>query len=175
MDWTAHLKHLQIVFQELDADAIILKSVLISLFCNSLQPSIRAQAKQDDCRKDTWKQFIKKTITVEAKYAFNLLFSVQEIDTYCPWGHQSSPKADKCTKKKVFNRNFFRSQKSRPQPPQYYENTKTLDMPQKNHRNIKNDKRGHGDCGPCGPRLSGFILATGVNINNFFAWNQKPQ
>ena len=53
MDWAAHLKHLQTVLQEFDADAVISEPVLIQLFRDGLRPSIRAQAKQEGCRKNT--------------------------------------------------------------------------------------------------------------------------
>ena len=54
MDWAAHLEQLQTVFQEFDADVLILEPVWIRLFCNSLRPSMRAQAKQNSHWKDIW-------------------------------------------------------------------------------------------------------------------------
>ena len=84
MDRAAHLKHLQLVFQKFDADAVILEPVLISLFRNGLKPSIRAQAKQKDHQKDTWDWTITKTIIVEAKAALNLPFWVCEMDACYP-------------------------------------------------------------------------------------------
>ena len=47
MDWAGHLKHLQTILREFDADAVILEPVLIRLFRDGLRPSIRAQAKQE--------------------------------------------------------------------------------------------------------------------------------
>ena len=54
MDWPAHLEHLQTIFHKFDANAVISEPVLICLFCNSLRPSICAQAEQKDCQKYTW-------------------------------------------------------------------------------------------------------------------------
>ena len=54
MDWAAHLEYLQTVFQEYDADKVISELILIRLFSDSLKPSIRAQAKQKGCWKNTW-------------------------------------------------------------------------------------------------------------------------
>ena len=45
MDWAAHLKHLHTILHKFNANAVILKPVLICLFCNSLKPFICAQAK----------------------------------------------------------------------------------------------------------------------------------
>ena len=45
MDWAAHLEHLQTIFYKFDTNAVISKLVLIRLYCNSLPPSICAQAK----------------------------------------------------------------------------------------------------------------------------------
>ena len=53
MDCIAHLRYLQIVFQEFNADTIISERVLICLFRNGLRLFIR-KAKQDGCQKDTW-------------------------------------------------------------------------------------------------------------------------
>ena len=47
MDWATHLKHLQTVLREFDADTVISEPVLIRLFADGLSPSIRAQAKQE--------------------------------------------------------------------------------------------------------------------------------
>ena len=88
----AYLKHLQIVFRKFDANAVILELVLICLFCNGLRPSIRAQAEQKGCQKDTWDQAIKKAITAEAKTALNLFWGVQEIDACYLRGHRSASK-----------------------------------------------------------------------------------
>ena len=109
MDRIAHLKHLQTVFREFDADEVISEPVLICLFCNSLRPSFCAQTKQDGCWKDIWEQAIKKAIITEAKTALNLPSWVRKIDTCYSRGHQSSPKVDECTKEKVSNQNFSRS------------------------------------------------------------------
>ena len=49
MDWAAHLKYLQTIFQEVDADVVISEPVLIRLFRNGSMPSIRAQAEQKGC------------------------------------------------------------------------------------------------------------------------------
>ena len=114
MNWATHQKHLQTILQEFDAGAMILEPILIRLFRNGLRPSIRIQAKQDGRQKDTWKQTIKKAITAEAKTVFNLLSWVREMDARYPWGHQSSPKTDKCTKEKVSNQNSSRSQDPEP-------------------------------------------------------------
>ena len=42
MDWAAYPEHLQTVFRNCNANAMILEPVLIRLFCNGLRPSIRA-------------------------------------------------------------------------------------------------------------------------------------
>ena len=72
MDSAAYLEHWQTVLRELDADTVISEPILIHLFCDSLRSSIRAQAKQEGCWKDTWDQAIKKAIMAEAKAALNL-------------------------------------------------------------------------------------------------------
>ena len=101
---------------------IILEPVLIRLFFDSLRPFIYAQAKQDGRPKDTCEQAIKKAITAEAKAALNLLFLVWKIDVCCFWGHQYSLKANKHTKKKIFQQNSHH-------PPQRSRNTKTSNRP----------------------------------------------
>ena len=106
MHWTAYLENLQIVFSKFDVNAVISKPVLIGLFCNGLQPSIYIQGKQNSRQKDIWKQVIKKVITAEAKTAFNLPSGIWRIDICCLQSHWSSPKIDKGSKDKIFNRNF---------------------------------------------------------------------
>ena len=93
---------------------VISEPVLIRLFRNSLWPFIRAQAKQDSRQKNTCEQVIRKPIIAKAKTALNLPSWVQEIDACCPQSHQSPPKVDKYTKKKVSNQNFSRSQEPGP-------------------------------------------------------------
>ena len=88
MDWAAHLKHLQTVFQEFNNDTVISEPVLMHLFRNGLRPSIRAQGEQKGCQKDTWDQAIKKAIMAEAKATLHLPLWVREIDVYCPKGHR---------------------------------------------------------------------------------------
>ena len=95
MDWAAHLEHLQTVVREFNANAVISEPVLICLFRNGCRLSIRAQAKQEDCRKGTWDQAIKKAIAVEAKAALNLPLWVREMDACCLRGHRSVSKATK--------------------------------------------------------------------------------
>ena len=46
---------------------------MIRLFRDGIRLSIRAQAKQEGRRKDTWDQAIKKAIMAESKAALNLL------------------------------------------------------------------------------------------------------
>ena len=92
MDWAAHLKHLQTVFQKFDGDTVISELVCIRLFCNGLRPSIRAQAKQESRQKDIWDQVMKKAIMTEAKAALNLLLCVRKMDACCPQGHRSTSK-----------------------------------------------------------------------------------
>ena len=53
MDWTVYLEYLQTIFCKFDANVVIVEPVLIRLFRNGLRPSIRAQAKQNGCQKDT--------------------------------------------------------------------------------------------------------------------------
>ena len=150
MNWAAHLEHLQTILQEFDAHVVILKPVLIRLFCNGLWPFIHAQAKQNTYRKDTWEQAIKKSITAEAKAALNLPTWVWEMDVCYPWGHQSFPKADEHTKEKVSNQNSSRSQEPRPQLSQCFKNIETLDPPWKNHKNNRRNRRGCCNCGHWG-------------------------
>ena len=95
MDLATHLEHLQTVFWEFDANAVILEPVLIRLFRNGLRPSIRAQAKQKDRQKDIWDQGIRKAFTAEAKAALNFLSLVCEIDACCPRGHRFASKPTK--------------------------------------------------------------------------------
>ena len=54
MNWAAHLEHLQTIFQEFNANTVILKSLLICLFYNGLKPSIYTQANQNSYQKDIW-------------------------------------------------------------------------------------------------------------------------
>ena len=73
MDWAAYLEYLQTVFQEFDANVIILKPVLIHLFRNGLKLFIYAQTNQNSYQKNICEEFIKETIIPEAKAALNLL------------------------------------------------------------------------------------------------------
>ena len=154
-------------------DVVISEPVFIRLFRNSLQLSIHAQAKQDGRQKNSWKQAIKKTITMEGKAAFNLPSWVWKIDTRCPWSHQSSTKTDKRTKEKVFKQNSSRSQEPRNQPPLRSKNTITSDQPLKDHKNNRHNRKCHRDCGPHSPRPPGSTPATGVNKTNSLAWNDR--
>ena len=54
MDWAAHLKQLQTVFQEFNANTVISELVPIRLFRNGLKPPIHTKAKQKNCQKDIW-------------------------------------------------------------------------------------------------------------------------
>ena len=96
----------------------------------------------------------------------NFLFWVQKIDAYCPQGHHSS-KTNKNIKRKVFDRNFSKSQESRPQPFEYFKNFETSNKSQKNYKNNKCDRRSCHNCIPYRLRLLGSILATRVNTPNF--------
>ena len=173
MDRAAHLKHLQTILQKFDVDMVILERILIRLFCNGLQLSIHAQTEQDGCQKNTWEQAIKKAIIAKAKTNLNFPSWVRKIDACYPWGHQSSSKADKHTKEKVFNRNFPRFQKSKSQPPQRSKNTETSDKFCKDHSNNRRNKKGRRDYGPCRPRHLGFTPATEVNTTNSSALNNR--
>ena len=93
------------------------------------------------------------------------------MDAYCLWCHQSSAKADKCIKEKVFNQNFSKSQDSRFQPPQGSENIKTSDRSHKDHRNNKYNRNGYCNYGFCGLKSASFTLATRVNTTNTSARN----
>ena len=92
MDWAAHLKHLQTVLREFNANAVILEPVLILLFYNGLRPSICAQTEQEGRQKNTWDEAIKKAITAEAKAALNVPLWVREMDARCPQSHHSASK-----------------------------------------------------------------------------------
>ena len=51
---------------------------------------------------------------MNTKTAGNFPFYIQETDICCPYCHQSSLKADKCTKEKVFIRTFLSPQEPNP-------------------------------------------------------------
>ena len=132
MDWAAHLEHLQTVLREFDADAVISEPVLIRLFRNGVRPSIRAQAKQKGCQKDTWDQAINQAIIVEAKAALNLPSWIREMDACYPQGHRS---ASKTTEDHTWDRSslLFRPQKAQAMLPHRSEPTKT-ERPRRDHQ-----------------------------------------
>ena len=85
----------------------------------------------------------------------------------------ASLKADKRTKKMVFNRNSSRSPESGSQPPQRSKNTETSNRSWNQNRNNRRNRKGRCNCDPYGPRLSGSTLATGVNITNSFSQSKQ--
>ena len=161
MDWAAHLKHLQTVFQEFDANAVISEPVLICLFRNGLRPSIRAQAEQKDHWKDTWDQAIKKAITTKTKAALKLPLWVREMDACCPQSHCFVSKPIK---------GYIRDQGSLPFCPQEartilpycFEQAKTLERLRRDHQKDRHDKK-RCHCSPRGSRPQGSIPSTEVN------------
>ena len=139
MDWAAHLEHLQTVFRELDANAVISEPVLIRLFCDGLKPSIRAQAEQEDCQKDIWDQVIQNAITAKAKSALNLPSWVREMDACCPWGHRS---ASKPTEDHTWDRGSipFHPQEARIIPPHCSKQAETLERPRRDYQKGKHNR-----------------------------------
>ena len=169
MDWAAHLKHLQTVFREFNANAVILEPVLIRLFRDGLGPSIRAQAKQEGREKDTWDQAIKKAITAEANATLNLLSWVREIDARCRRGHRS---ASKPTEDHTMDRSPlpFRPQEAQTMPPHCSKRAETLERPCRNHQKDRHN-RNCCNCSPRGSRPPGSTPATGVNATETSAQN----
>ena len=111
---------------------VILEPVLIRLFCNSLRPYIRAQAKQKDCQKNTWDQGIKKAITAEAKAALNLLLSVCEMDARYPRSHRSTLKPTKNHNRDQNSLQFY-PQEAQTMPSHCSEQAETLGRPRPDH------------------------------------------
>ena len=114
---------------------------------------------------------MKKALIAEVKNALNFLIWIWKIDACCPRSYQSSLKADKYTKEKVFNRNFSISQKPRSQPLYCSKNIKTFDRLWKDYRNNSSNRRGCCNCSLCNVKPQGSTPTTGINTTNFSAWN----
>ena len=171
MNWAAHLEHLQTVLQEFDANALISELVLIRLFRNGLRPSIRAQAQQKGCWKDTWDQTIKKVITAEAKAALNLPLSVHEMDAHYHQGHRSASKPTKDHNKDQSSFPFH-PQEAQTMPLHCSKQAETLDRPRRDHQNGKHD-RNCCNRGPCDFKPQGSTPATEVNTTKTLAQNDR--
>ena len=147
---------------------MISKPVLIRLFLNGLRPSIRVQAKQEGCRKNTCNQVIKKVITAEAKAALNLSLLVREIDVCCPRSYHF---ALKHTKDYTRERSSlpFRSHKAR---VMFLHRSGPIEIerPRRDHQKDMHDRncRIHGSCVF---RPQGSTPATGVNTTETLAQN----
>ena len=171
MDWVAHLEHLQTVRREFDTDAVILEPILIRRFRDGLRPSIRAQAEQKGCQKDTRDQAIKKAITAEAKAALNLSSWVCKMDARCPRGHLS---ASKPTENYIRNQGSlpFRLQEAQIMSPHCSERAENSKKPRRDHQKGKH-KRNCRDRGACGSKPQGSTPATGVNTTETSARNDR--
>ena len=169
MDWVAHLEHLQTIFQEFDANAVISEPVVIRLFRDGLRRSIRAQAEQEGRQKDTWDQAIKKAITAEAKAALNLLLWVREIDACWLQGHRS---ASKPTENHTRDRGslLFRLQEARIMHLHCCKQAKTSERPRQDHQKSRQNRNRH-NCGPYGSRPQGSTPAIEVNTTETPAQN----
>ena len=70
LNWTAHLEHLQVVFQEFDPAATPNNEIIIRYFREGLKPSIQTQLDAQGRELDSWEEAIKKMIDAKAKTSF---------------------------------------------------------------------------------------------------------
>ena len=89
-DWASHLKHLQFIFIEFDADGAPEESTLICLFREELKPSIQAQMEQRGRENDNWEELIEKAIDAKAKVGLQPSSYVRDMDQRCPRGNRPS-------------------------------------------------------------------------------------
>ena len=147
MEWAAHLEHLQTIFQEFNADAVISKLVLICLFHDGFRPSIRARTEQKGRQKDTWDQVIQKAITAEAKAALNLLFWLCEINACYPRDYHSDSKPTKDQTRDQGSLSF-RPQEAQTMPAHCSERAETSKRLRRDHQKGRHN-RNCCNCGPC--------------------------
>ena len=83
-DWASHLKHLQAILIEFDADGAPEESVLIRFFREGLKPSVKAQMEQ----RGSWEELVKKAIDAEAKASLQPPSTLREMDQRCPQGNR---------------------------------------------------------------------------------------
>ena len=87
-DRASHLKHLQSILLEFDADGAPEGSTLIRLFREGYKPSIKAQMEQRGREKDSWEELVEKTIDAEAKAGLQPSSFVRDMDRLCPQGNR---------------------------------------------------------------------------------------
>lgn len=83
-DWASHLKHLQAILIEFDADGAPEESALIRFFREGLKPSVKAEMEQ----RVSWDEFVKKAIDAEAKASLQPPSTLREMDQRSPYGNR---------------------------------------------------------------------------------------
>ena len=148
---------------------MISEPILIRLFCGSLRPSIRSQAKQESRQKNLWDQAIQKAITAKAKAALNLPLLVREMDSCCSRGHRSAlkPTKDHTRDRGSFS---FHPQKAQTMPLYCFKQVETSERSNRDHQKGRHD-RNCCDRGPRGFRPQGSTSATRVNTTKILARN----
>ena len=86
LDWASHLKHLQCILLEFDADGAPGKPTMIRYFREGLKPSVRAEMEQRSRKLDNFEELVQKTVDVEAKAALQPRFATRETDQHYPQG-----------------------------------------------------------------------------------------
>ena len=79
-NWSAHLEHLQAVFQEIDPAATPNKETMIQYFWKGLRPFIWGQLDAWDLELDSWQDVVEKTVDVEDKTLLQPLLGIWEIE-----------------------------------------------------------------------------------------------
>ena len=84
LDWASHLKHLQSIFLEFDADEAPGEPTMIKYFREGLKPSIRAEIEQYGRELDSFEDTIQKAVNAEAQATLSPRSATRETDQHCP-------------------------------------------------------------------------------------------
>ena len=84
LDWASHLKHLQSILLEFDANGTPREPTMIRYFREGLKPSIQAEMQQHGRELDSFEDTIQKTVNVKAKAALRPCSTARETDQHCP-------------------------------------------------------------------------------------------
>ena len=87
-DWAAHLKYLQSILLEFDADGAPKEGTMIIYFRKGIRPSIWAEMEQRGRELDSFKEFVEKAVNTKAKAALRPRSYARETDQYCPRSSQ---------------------------------------------------------------------------------------
>ena len=100
LDWAAHLKHLQAVFQEFDPAAIPKEEIMVRCFLEGLKPSVRPQLDIRGRDLNSWEEAVEKAVNAKAKAMLQSSPSTRNMDSRCPRGNKPAKKKERDSNRK---------------------------------------------------------------------------